>query len=272
MKKNDKRRRSYKKVYKNNKLYIRLIRNAIYFLVGILYLVKETAIETFKDIVRIIVAIIWLLIRFLKAINRFNILIFDRLRKPLKVAFIYTLIVALIITVCEVNVLRNEVHAETIEDKEQVIEFKFDIPKQNPVIEAQRDKADRIKNKVCENEVACKIYEKSLEAGLSTEQAVMLVSISRQETGWDSNALINKNNPAGIMQKDCVHLMVFDTLDEGIDHFIWLVKTKYFPRGMTTLETIKPVYCPDGADNDPNNLNPNWLPNTTQFYNEYLNA
>ena len=43
--KEDKRKRKFKKVYKNNKIYVKVARNAIYFIVAVAYLLKETLIK-----------------------------------------------------------------------------------------------------------------------------------------------------------------------------------------------------------------------------------
>lgn len=121
----------------------------------------------------------------------------------------------------------------------------------------------------CElSEIECKIYNKAIEIGLTKEQAYILLAISKHETGrWTSNAFINKNNLGGIMGRD--GLKVYNTLDEGIEAFVSLLKRRYFEQGLDTIEKIQPVYCPLFADNDPYNQNQYWLSGVTQFYNEY---
>ena len=174
--KEDKRKRKFKKVYKNNKIYVKVARNTIYFVVAVAYLLKETLIETFKDIVRLITGVIYLLIQFLKGINTLTIKLFNKLPKLAKITVIYVLIAL------SVNGLFNEkvIYIETnAEEQEETFEFKIEIPTQNEELKTYVDEQITLKNKVCENKIACDIYEASLNKGLSTEQAILLISISQ---------------------------------------------------------------------------------------------
>ena len=264
--KEDKRRRKFKKVYKNNKMYVKVAREMIYFFVGIGYLIKETLIETFKDIVRLITGLIYLLIQLLKGINTLGAKLFNKLPKLAKIAVIYCLIAL------SLNGLFNEkvIYIETnAQEQEKLFEFKIEIPEQNEELKNYVDEQITLKNKVCENKIACDIYEQSLNKGLSTEQAILLVSISKHETGrWSSNAFINKNNFGGICNSSGIKY--YSSYNEGLNAFIDLLINRYFNRGLNTIEQIGAVYCPVGASNDPNNKNIHWIPTVTQFYNEYL--
>ena len=120
------------------------------------------------------------------------------------------------------------------------------------------------------NNIERDIYDKAVEIGLTHEQGILLISISKHETGnWKSNAFINKNNFGGVMCSD--GLKIYDTYNDGLNGFVTLLKNRYFDKGLDTIEKIQPVYCPIGAKNDPNNKNIYWLPTVTKFYNEYLN-
>ena len=120
------------------------------------------------------------------------------------------------------------------------------------------------------NDIERDIYNKAVEVGLTHEQGILLISISKHETGnWKSNAFINKNNFGGVMCSD--GLKIYDTYNDGLNGFVTLLKNRYFDKGLDTIEKIQPVYCPIGAKNDPNNKNVYWLPTVTKFYNEYLN-
>lgn len=266
--KNTRKKSNIKYVKKG--LFIGLLREYIAFGVGVLYLLWKLLIEFIRNSGRFIVGFICLLFWSLKAFNKVNVRLFNLLSKPLKTAFIYALIVALIIAVTQVNILRNEVNAKTIEDQEQVIEFKFDIPKQNPVIEAQRDKSDAIKERVCENAIACDIYEAALNGGLSTETAVLMVSISKHETGhWSSNLFVNYNNFCGRYKSGEKRFYTFNSYEEGLNDYVEFIKNKY-ANGYTSIEAMGNIYAPIGADNDPDNQNIHWIPTVTQFYNEYM--
>ena len=85
------------------------------------------------------------------------------------------------------------------------------------------------------------IYNKSIELGLTEKQAMLMIAISRHETGaWTSKAFKEKNNFGGIMWKNATEIK------------------------------IGAIYCPVGAANDPNGLNKYWVGGVTNFYNSYL--
>lgn len=120
------------------------------------------------------------------------------------------------------------------------------------------------------NNIERDIYNKGIEVGLSHEQSIMIVAISKHETGyWKSPAFIDKNNFGGVMAS--YGIKIYASYEEGLDGFVTLLKNRYFDKGLDTIEKIQPVYCPIGAKNDPNNKNIYWLPTVMQFYNEYLN-
>lgn len=120
------------------------------------------------------------------------------------------------------------------------------------------------------NNIERDIYNKGIEVGLSYEQSIMIVAISKHETGhWKSPAFIEKNNFGGVMASYGIKIYV--SYEEGLDGFVTLLKNRYFDKGLDTIEKIQPIYCPIGAKNDPNNKNIYWLPTVTKFYNEYLN-
>ena len=121
------------------------------------------------------------------------------------------------------------------------------------------------------HETACKIKKKALEIGMTEEQAIISVAISKWETGsWTSVAYNQKNNIGGMMCKS--GLIAYNSLDDGINSFIVNLKQNYFDLGLDTLEKIQPKYCPIGAKNDPNGLNKNWLSGTKKMYEELKEA
>ena len=63
-------------------------------------------------------------------------------------------------------------------------------------------------------------------------------------------------------------LITYNSLEEGIVAFLSNLKYNYFDIGLDTLEKIQPKYYLIGAENDPNNLNVNWLGGAKKMYNE----
>lgn len=61
-------------------------------------------------------------------------------------------------------------------------------------------------------------------------------------------------------------LMTFSTLQEGIDKMASNLKRNYIDKGLTTIEQIQKKYAPNGAENDPTNLNSHWTAGVTKYY------
>lgn len=118
------------------------------------------------------------------------------------------------------------------------------------------------------HEIACRIENKAVKIGMTKEQAKMSVSISAWETGrWTSSAYHSKNNVGGMMCSK--GLIVYNSLDEGIDAFLINLKNNYFDIGLDTFDKIQKKYCPIGAKNDPTGLNKNWLNGVNKMYEEF---
>lgn len=99
-----------------------------------------------------------------------------------------------------------------------------------------------------------------------------LAAILHHESGnGTSSAIINKNNPGGIMDASTnwSKLKHFATLEEGIEYTASNLKRNYLDKGLTTITKIGSKYAPVGAANDPRGLNKNWVPNVTSLYNKY---
>jgi hypothetical protein len=147
----------------------------------------------------------------------------------------------------------------------------------NEVLEKQpkeevKDMSQNIEEeKKCElSEIECMIYNKAIEKGLSEKEAFTIMAISKHETGsWTSKAFKEKNNFGGIMSSTTGELKKYNSQEEGLEGMINLLKNNYFGKGLTSIKQIGEIYCPVGATNDPKGLNKYWIPNVTQFYNEY---
>ena len=87
------------------------------------------------------------------------------------------------------------------------------------------------------------IASKSLELGVDP---YMVTAIMLQETGckWTCSQLVKAcNNVGGQKGYGCGSYSYFNTLDEGIEAMISNIYYNYYTRGMTTPETINPVYA-----------------------------
>ena len=228
----------YKKRNKKANSIIRLlkvfIKYLIYFLTGLLY-------------------IIYLLI------NNFNLLViklYSKLPKILRTSIIYLLVFMAAIGTYKIDYKVNE--AKFIKIHLPVFE-EIDI-----AVAKTKDKT------TCEfGEIECKIYDKAINNGLTYKQAILIIAISKHETGnWTSSAFKNKNNFGGVMCN--TGLKSYKNFDDGLNGFVILLKNRYFDKGLTTIEEIGSVYCPIGASNDPTGLNKYWIPNVTKYFNEYL--
>lgn len=127
-----------------------------------------------------------------------------------------------------------------------------------------------IDDKTCKmDKYSCMIYIVSQEYGLTHEQSLLTVAISQHETGnYTSQAFNNKNNVGGNFVNG--QLATFDSLEQGINHYINNLKRNYFDLGLDTIEEIQPKYCPIGAENDPTGINKYWVSGVTKFYNLLL--
>lgn len=208
-----------------------------------------------------IVKIIYLIIKF---IDNLMAKLFMKLPRLLRVGVVYSLIGLAILNF--VNVPSKSVSAKT-ETSENVAIATENLPvetTEKPVV------GEKVENTTCkfDNENACKIYDKAIEKGLTEKQSLLVVAISTHETGyWTSKAFTENHNFGGIMTSK--GLKSYSTYEEGLDHFVSVLKNYYFDKGLTTIEQIGAKYCPVGAENDPKGLNVNWVPSVTSIYNSY---
>ncbi|MFS0783515.1 hypothetical protein [Bacillus sp. 1P06AnD] len=89
-----------------------------------------------------------------------------------------------------------------------------------------------------------------------------LASISMAETGGTD--IDDRNNVGGLM-KPGKGKMSFTSIDDCIEYMGLLLIRMYINDGLVTVDQIHTRYSPDGADNDPNNLNSNWVANVYKF-------
>lgn len=186
-----------------------------------------------------------------------------RLKKEIKRKIIHGLLKTIIVFtagVCYGRYVLNYSDMCQEEKVEDEVENKI-VEVSNKVVEEQKE--------VCEfnDDVACKIKEHALKIGMSEDQALISIAISRWETArWTSSLFQDKNNIGGMYCNGS--FIKYNTLDDGINAFVSNLKNNYFDIGLDTVEKIKNKYCPDNADNDPNGLNKNWTNGVYTMINE----
>lgn len=99
----------------------------------------------------------------------------------------------------------------------------------------------------------------------------LAAAISISETGHGTSyAARVQNNPGGIMDwnNNWKTVKQFSSLEEGIKYQVKNLYDTYISKGLTSISAIGNKYAPIGAANDPNNLNKNWIPTVTEYYNK----
>ena len=111
------------------------------------------------------------------------------------------------------------------------------------------------------------IVQAASTAGISPE---LFAAVIAHETGrGTSNAILNYNNPAGIMdpRTKWTKLKKFDSLGEGLLYSAKNLKRRLDQVG-GNVDKLAEIYAPKGAANDPTGLNNNWLSGVNKFYSE----
>lgn len=264
------------------KLLKGLIRNVVFFIVGLVVIIIRLILEFIKNTGRFIAGVYGIIY---KVIPYFTTKVYCRIPKLVKTTIIYVLVIGTVLGVYSThNVVLansiNEMNKTTIEVKENkimsLIKKNSKLSEENKSYSELKAELEKVKaeNQMLRtidslNAIERDIYNKSVESGLTHEQAILVVSISKHETGkWTSNAFKTKNNFGGVMCN--TGLKVYNTYNDGLTGYVDLLKTRYFDKGLDTIEKIGEVYCPIGASNDPTGVNVYWIPNVTKYYNEYL--
>lgn len=223
-------------------------------------------IKAFALLIAQIVKMIYLIIR---AFNNLNAKIFMKLPRLLKVAIIYTLIGLSIFAFEKPRVLVKEVLSSSMVEQIETLENEINI--QNNQLTQKDNEIARLNVIAKLNDIEKKIYNASINSELTHEQAILVVAISKHETGnWTSNLYKNNNNFGGIYNSKEQKFYSYESNDKGLQAFVNLLKNNYFGKGLDTIEEIGAKYCPIGASNDPTGVNQHWVPKVTQYYNNYL--
>lgn len=223
-------------------------------------------IKAFALLIAQIAKMIYLII---KAFNNLNAKIFMKLPRLVRVAIIYLLIGLSIFAFEKPRVLVKEVLSSSIVEQVETLENEINI--QDNQITQQKQEIERLNVVVKLNDIEKKIYNTSINSELTHEQAILVVAISKHETGnWTSSLYKNNNNFGGIYNSKEKKFYSYESNEKGLQAFVNLLKNNYFGKGLDTIEEIGSKYCPVGAENDPTGVNQHWVPKVTQYYNNYL--
>lgn len=235
-----------KRYSKKNRLKRRIKRN-----------IKNLPKNLTKDIIYLITGFLYIIYLILKSFNNLVAKLFMRLPRIMKVAIIYLLIANLGLDVYDIfnhNLEFNSVLVQTLNIKSVPVNLIEDEPKEEVCIF---------------DSISCQIAQRGKELGLTEEQILISIAISKWETGnYTSSVFKTRNNVGGVMCNS--GLREYANLEEGITHFLTNLKNNYFDLGLDTLEKIQPKYCPVGASNDPMELNKNWLSGTNKMLEELI--
>lgn len=109
------------------------------------------------------------------------------------------------------------------------------------------------------------IVDAASKAGIDPN---LFAAVIAHETGrGTSNAIMNYNNPAGIMDPKTkwTKLKRFDSLADGLLYSAKNLKRRYDQAG-GDMAKLASIYAPVGAANDPTGLNANWTSGVNKFY------
>ena len=223
-------------------------------------------VKAFALVIAQIAKIIYLIIR---AFNNLNAKLFMKMPRLVRVAIIYLLIGLSIFAFEKPRVLVKEVLSSSIVEQVETLENEINI--QDNQITQQKQEIERLNVVVKLNDIEKKIYNTAINSELTHEQAILVVAISKHETGnWTSNLYKNNNNFGGIYNSKEKKFYSYESNEKGLQAFVNLLKNNYFGKGLDTIEEIGSKYCPVGAENDPTGVNQHWVPKVTQYYNNYL--
>ena len=233
---------------------------------NILIKLVKGLIKAFALVIAQIAKIIYLIIRWF---NNLNAKIFMKLPRLVRVIIIYTLIGLSLFAFEKPRVLVKEVLSSSMVEQIETLENEINI--QNNQL-TEKDKEIARLNVIAKlNDIEKKIYNKSIESELTHEQAILVVAISKHETGnWTSELYKKNNNFGGIYNSKEQKFYSYESNEKGLQAFVNLLKNNYFGQGLDTIEEIGNKYCPVGASNDPKGVNVHWVPKVTQYYNNYL--
>lgn len=230
---------------------------------GVKESLKELSIvgKLFKNIFYILVGFVYEIDYILDKLYDLIIKGFKKLRKRIQKILFYLIIGTSILGV--ISLYRGERIIIKVVERVQAKEvLESEKTAKNEVV------VEEVKEVCTFDEVSCKIKEVATNYGIDYKMAI---AIAKWETGYyTSHAFKNLNNVGGMMfwNGKGSQLQTFENLDKGIEAYVSNLKHNYYDLGLNTIESIQKKYAPLGADNDPNNLNANWVGGVSKIYNE----
>ncbi len=160
----------------------------------------------------------------------------------------------------------DELVTENAELKEQIAEMaeQQTTIKYVEVVEVQMVEPEPEPEPVVESAVQQDIHEQA--GAMYNIDPNILRAIERHETGnYTSSVYKMYNNTYGgqIPTPQGRYFLRYNSPDESTMALAKLLRNMYYNQGMTTLETIQPVYCPNGEPPGPNN---SWVRSVSAIY------
>ena len=135
-------------------------------------------------------------------------------------------------------------------------------------IQQEQEEVEIVEEYKCTyDEISCLIKKYADDYGIDYKLAI---AISKHETGnYTSYAFKTLNNVGGLMYWAGTNsaLKSFNSLEEGIEAYVFNLRRNYYDIGLTSIEEIQKKYAPLNAYNDPNNLNSGWVSGVYRYYN-----
>ena len=210
----------------------------LHILKGLVVGLKTCIIE----IVQLIAKVIYYIIR---NIDNGVAYLYMKLPRLAKVGIIYLMIILSTIGIfsmvpnkkVDTKVIQTNVSniVEKVETTEQVEET--ETTEQVAIVEQT--------NATCkiDNETACYIYNSAIEYGLEHNQALLVVAISRHETGgWSSSLYVNNNNFGGLYNSSAKKFFSYETKEDGLNAMLNTLSKSYFNKGLTSVTKIYNQY------------------------------
>ena len=165
-----------------------------------------------RNIILLIIGLAYESYILIKGFNNIIAKLFMMMPRIQKVILIYLLVANFGMNVYDTFHMNNfKTFKESVSEK---------ITSSNTPIIAQKMTHEEQKEEICIfDEVSCKIHSKAKKIGMSNEEILISIAISKWETGnYTSKAFKEKNNVGGMM---CTSgLINYSSLDEGIEKFL----------------------------------------------------
>ena len=159
------------------------------------------------------------------------------IKKILQTTFIIFLLIGVVLLSNSVIELQKELDSATqlINQKEQEVKLLYkeldDLEKINNKLQKELKLSNGTPREILK--IACKEYKVDY---------ILAVSIARVETGNFTSEVFLKYNNLGGLSNDYVWYK-YNTLIEGINAYVSILKIEYIDKGLDTPEKMQPKYC-----------------------------